>query len=100
MRSEQTAKRVVGGAGLGAVIGGIAGNAGMGAAIGAVAGTTAALVQKGHKVSVPSETLIEFRPQQPASLPARKITRGSANKVNFRASLNRRESMHEGKQAL
>jgi hypothetical protein len=72
MRSEQTAKRVVGGAGLGAVIGGIAGNAGMGAAISAVAGTTAALAQKGHNVSVPSETLIEFRLQQPASLPARK----------------------------
>jgi uncharacterized membrane protein len=71
-RSEQTAKRVLGGAGLGAVIGGTAGNAGMGAAIGAVAGTTADLVQKGQKVSVQSETLIEFRLQQPASLPARK----------------------------
>jgi uncharacterized protein YcfJ len=54
-RSEQTAKRVLGGAGLGAVIGGIAGNAGMGAANGAVAGTTADLVQKGQKVSVESD---------------------------------------------
>jgi hypothetical protein len=45
---------------------------GMGAAIGAVAGTTAAVVQKGQKVNVPSETLLEFRLQQPASLPARK----------------------------
>jgi hypothetical protein len=59
MRSEQTAKRVLGGAGLSAVIGGIAGNAGMGAAIGAIAGTTAALVQKGRKVTVPSETVVE-----------------------------------------
>ena len=67
---KRTAKRVIGGAGLGAIIGGIAGNAGMGAAIGAAAGTTAALVQKGQKVSVPSETLLEFRLQQPASLPA------------------------------
>lgn len=67
----RTAKRVVGGAGLGAIIGGIAGNAGKGAAIGALAGTTAAVVQKGEKVSVPSETLLEFRLQQPASLPAR-----------------------------
>jgi hypothetical protein len=67
----RTAKRLVGGAGLGAVIGGIAGNAGKGAAIGALAGTTAAVVQKGEKVSVPSETLLEFRLQQPASLPAR-----------------------------
>ena len=68
----RSAKRILGGAGLGALIGGIAGNAGMGAAIGAAAGTTAAVVQKGEKVSVPSETLLEFRLQQPASLPARK----------------------------
>jgi len=67
----RSAKRILGGKGVGAIIGGIAGNAGMGAAIGAVAGTTAALVQKGEKVSVPSETLLEFRLQQPASLPAR-----------------------------
>ncbi|MGC2527288.1 MAG: YMGG-like glycine zipper-containing protein [Candidatus Acidiferrum sp.] len=68
---KKTAKRVLGGAGLGAAIGAIAGNAGKGAAIGAVVGTTAAVVQKGEKVSVPSETLLEFRLQQPASLPAR-----------------------------
>ncbi len=67
----RSAKRILGGAGLGAAIGAIAGNAGMGAAIGAVAGTTAAVAQKGQKVSVPSETLLEFRLQQPASLPAR-----------------------------
>jgi hypothetical protein len=67
----RTAKRVLGGAGLGAAIGAIAGNAGKGAAIGAAVGTTAAVVQKGEKVSVPSETLLEFRLQQPASLPAR-----------------------------
>lgn len=68
---SRSAKRILGGTGLGAIIGGIAGNAGMGAAIGAAAGTTAALVQKGQKVNVPSETLLEFRLQQPASLPAR-----------------------------
>lgn len=66
----RSAKRVLGGAGLGAAIGAVAGNAGKGAAIGAVVGTTAAVVQKGEKVSVPSETLLEFRLQQPASLPA------------------------------
>jgi len=65
----RSAKRVLGGAGLGAIIGGIAGNAGMGAAIGAVTGTTAALIQKGEKVSIPTETLLEFRLQQSASLP-------------------------------
>ncbi len=68
----RSAKRILGGAGLGAAIGAIAGNAGMGAAIGAVAGTTAAVVQKGQTVNVPSETLLEFRLQQPASLPARR----------------------------
>jgi len=37
----RSAKRILGGTGLGAAIGAIAGNAGMGAAIGAVVGTTA-----------------------------------------------------------
>ena len=68
----RSAKRILGGAGLGAAIGAIAGNAGMGAAIGVVAGTTAAVVQKGQTVNVSSETLLEFRLQQPASLPARR----------------------------
>jgi len=70
--SGRSAKRILGGAGLGAAIGAIAGNAGMGAAIGAVAGTTAAVVQKGQTVNVSSEMLLEFRLQQPASLPARR----------------------------
>jgi hypothetical protein len=68
---KRSAKRVLGGAGLGAVIGGIAGNAGKGAAIGATAGVVGAVVQKGKSVNVPTETLLEFRLQQPASLPAR-----------------------------
>jgi hypothetical protein len=68
----RSAKRVLGGAGLGAIVGGIAGNAGMGAAIGVAAGATAALVQKGDSVKIPSETLLEFRLQQPASVPAPK----------------------------
>ena len=68
---KRSARRLLGGAGLGAAIGGIAGNAGMGAAIGATAGAAGAVAQKGKAVTVPSETLLEFRLQQPASLPAR-----------------------------
>ncbi len=66
----RTAKRTLGGAGLGAIIGALAGNAGMGAAIGATAGGVASVAQKGQSIQVPSETLLQFRLQQPASLPA------------------------------
>jgi hypothetical protein len=66
----RTTKRVLGGTGLAASIVAIAGNVGMGAVIGAVVRTTAAVAQKGEKVNIPSETLLEFRLQEPASLPA------------------------------
>ena len=69
---SKTAKKVVGGAGLGALIGGIAGG-GKGAAIGAASGgalgTGVAASKKGQQLSIPSETLLEFRLQQPAPLP-------------------------------
>lgn len=71
-QGSKTAKRVVGGTGLGALIGGIAGGgkgAAIGAGAGAVAGTTVSAATKGKQVSVPSESLIEFRLQQPATLP-------------------------------
>ncbi|MGA7922243.1 MAG: hypothetical protein WCA38_21470 [Candidatus Acidiferrales bacterium] len=67
-----TAKKVIGGAGLGALIGGIAGGgkgAGIGAAVGAGAGTAVSAAKKGEQISIPSETLLEFRLQQPTSLP-------------------------------
>jgi hypothetical protein len=67
-----TAKKVVGGAGLGALIGGIAGGgkgAGIGALAGAGAGTAVAASKKGQQVSVPSETLLEFRLEYPVDLP-------------------------------
>jgi hypothetical protein len=67
---KRSAKRLLGGAGLGAAIGGIAGNAGMGAAIGATAGGVGAVAQKGEEIKVPSETLISFHLERPASLPA------------------------------
>ena len=69
--SKRTAKRLLGGAGLGAAFGAIGGNAGKGAAIGAGVGAVGSVAQKGKSVQVPSETLLEFRLQQPASLPAR-----------------------------
>lgn len=69
---KKTARKVVGGAGLGALIGGIAGGgkgAGIGALAGAGAGTVVAGSKKGQQLTIPSETLLEFRLQQPAPLP-------------------------------
>jgi len=67
---KRSAKRLIGGAGLGAAIGAIAGNAGMGAAIGAVAGGVGSVVQKGDQVQIPSEAQLSFTLQQPVMLPA------------------------------
>jgi hypothetical protein len=72
---SKTAKKAVGGAGLGALIGGIAGGgkgAGIGALAGTAGGTAVAASKKGEQLSIPSESLLEFRLQQPAILPARK----------------------------
>src|SRR6266699_2014060 len=70
-QGASTAKKVGGIAAAGAIIGAIAGG-GKGAAIGAAAGgATGAGVQvltKGQQVKVPSETLLEFRLQQPATV--------------------------------
>ena len=68
-RGSDTAKKVGGGAVVGAIIGAIAGG-GQGAAIGAgvgyAAGAGVQVLTKGQQVKVPSETLLEFRLQQPA----------------------------------
>jgi len=70
-RGADSAKKVGGGAVLGAIIGGIAGG-GKGAAIGAAAGGGAGagvqILTKGQQVKVPSETLLEFRLQQPTTV--------------------------------
>jgi len=70
-QGSSTAKKVGGGAVAGAVIGAIAGG-GKGAAIGAAAGGGAGagvqILTKGDKVKVPSETLLEFRLQQPVTI--------------------------------
>jgi hypothetical protein len=69
---KKTAGKVIGGAGLGALIGGIAGG-GAGAAIGVLAGaaggTAVAASKKGEQLQIPSESLLEFRLEQPVSLP-------------------------------
>ena len=70
-----TTKKVLGGAGLGALIGGLAGGgkgAGIGALAGAGAGTVVAATKKGEQVSVPSESLLEFRLEHPTELPIAK----------------------------
>jgi hypothetical protein len=71
----ETTKKVLGGAGLGALIGGIAGGgkgAGIGALAGLATGTAVAATKKGEQVSVPSETLLEFRLEHPTELPVAK----------------------------
>lgn len=71
-QGSKTAKRVVGGAGLGALIGGIAGGgkgAAIGAGAGAATGTAVSAATKGKQVSVPSESLLEFRLQHSVTLP-------------------------------
>ncbi len=64
-------KKVGGGAALGAIIGAIAGGgkgAAIGAGVGAGAGGAVQVLTRGQQVKVPSETLLEFRLQQPATV--------------------------------
>src|ERR1700745_2139300 len=69
---KKTAGKVLGGAGLGALIGGIAGG-GAGAAIGVVAGaaggTALAASKKGEQLQIPSESLLAVRIDETGSLP-------------------------------
>jgi len=69
---KKTTRKVLGGTGLGAMIGGIAGG-GKGAAIGAVsgaaAGTAIAGSKKGQQLFIPSESLLEFKLADAVSLP-------------------------------
>jgi hypothetical protein len=70
-RGSNTAKKVGGGAALGAIIGAVAGGgkgAAIGAGVGAGAGGAVQVLTRGEQVKVPSETLLEFRLQQPATV--------------------------------
>jgi hypothetical protein len=72
-RGTNTAEKVGGGAALGAMIGAIAGGgkgAAIGAGVGAGAGGAVQVFTRGQQVKVPSETLLEFRLQQPVTLNA------------------------------
>jgi hypothetical protein len=70
-RGGDTAKKVGGGAVIGAIIGGVAGGgtgAAIGAGVGGAAGAGAEILTRGRAVRVPSETLLEFRLEQPVTL--------------------------------
>jgi hypothetical protein len=67
-RGKQSAERIGGGAALGAIIGAIAGGgkgAAIGAGAGAGAGTVIQVITHGEQVRVPSESVLEFRVEQP-----------------------------------
>jgi hypothetical protein len=67
-RGKNTAEKVGGGAVAGAVIGAIAGGgkgAAIGAGLGAGAGGAVQIFTRGQQVRVPSETLLDFRIEQP-----------------------------------
>jgi len=69
-----TARNLGRGAGLGALVGVVAGG-GRGAAIGTLAGAGAGTVisgRRGEQVSIPSDTLIEFRLGHPVALPVQR----------------------------
>jgi hypothetical protein len=70
-RGSDTAKKVGGGAIAGAIIGAIAGGgkgAAIGAGVGSAAGAGVQVFTRGQQVKVPSETLLEFRLQQPTTV--------------------------------
>jgi len=70
-RGGDTAKKVGGGAIAGAIIGAIAGGgkgAAIGAGVGSAAGAGVQVFTRGQQVKVPSETLLEFRLQQPTTV--------------------------------
>jgi len=69
--ARDTVGRTLRGVGLGAAIGAFSGNAGRGAGIGATAAGAASVAGRGEQVGFPVGTLLEFRLEQPVSLPRR-----------------------------
>jgi hypothetical protein len=73
-KGSNTTKHVIGGTGLGALIGGLAGGgkgAGIGALAGAAGGTAISAARRGHQLSIPSESLLEFQLEQPVTVPVK-----------------------------
>jgi hypothetical protein len=71
-RGASTAKRTIGGAALGAIIGAAADGgqgAAIGASVGAGAGATSEIIVGGDQVKVPSESLLDFTLEQEVSVP-------------------------------
>jgi hypothetical protein len=77
-KGSNTAKDVIGGTGLGALIGGLAGGgkgAGIGALAGVAGGTALAASKRGQQLSIPSESLLEFQLEQAVTLPVKNQNR-------------------------
>jgi hypothetical protein len=73
----RTARDIAIGGAIGAAIGAITGGkkgAAIGAGVGAGSGAAVAAITKGEQVLVPSETLLEFRLEQPVELQVRKTS--------------------------
>ncbi len=69
--APETVGRTLRGVGLGAATGAFSGRAGRGAGMGATAAAAASVMGRGEQVSIPRGTILEFRLQEPASLPRR-----------------------------
>jgi hypothetical protein len=69
--SGETAGRLLRGVGLGAAVGAFSGEAGRGAGIGATTAAAGSVMTRGQQINIPRGTLLEFRLEQPASLPRR-----------------------------
>lgn len=93
-RGKNTAAKAGGGAALGAIIGALAGG-GKGAAIGGLAGAGAGTgvnaATRGQEVTIPSETMINFRLQAPITLTVTIPPQGSSQQDNEDPTLRQRQ---------